>query len=499
MTAARKPRFLIARLNHETNTFSPVPTPLAAFTPTYGAEAYRANKGMRTAMAAFIELAEAEGAELVTPVSAMANPSGPVHADAYDELTRRIVEAVPGCDAILLDLHGAMVAESSSDGEGDLLARVRAAAPGVPLGVALDLHGNITEKIVRHADVIVGFKTYPHIDMYETGEHAGRLLIAMWRGQAQYEVIWKPLALMSHTLRSTTLGGPMKDACEQAREMEVRQGLPAVSVFGGFSLADIPAPCVSVVATVDKGTAGTQQAVIDAFADSIWQRRAEFIYRSEPLEASLQQARQIASTAGRAQGKPVLLLDHGDNCMSGGTCDTMDVLQTALALGMDGIAVGPLCDPQVVAQMFAAGEGAAIDIALGNKRSLAHLGLHKQPLQLHGTVRRLSEGRYIVSGPIYNGMECHMGRTALLDTGAAQIVVTEQTHEPWDLGVFHCVGIDPTRFRYLLLKSRMYCRPVFVPLSAGLVECDSPGVTTSDYARFPFSRVQRPVFPLDAL
>ena len=493
----RKPRFLIARLNHETNTFSPVPTPIDAFAPTYGDAAYKANKGMRTAMAAFIDLAEAEGAELVTPVSAMANPSGPVHAQAYSDLARCIVDAVPGCDAILLDLHGAMVAENSQDGEGDLLARVRAAAPGVPIGVALDLHGNITEKMIRNADVVVGFKTYPHIDMYETGEHAGRLLIDMWRGQAQYEVIWKPLALMSHTLRSTTLNGAMKEACEQARAMEADPVMPAVSVFGGFSLADIPAPCMSVVATVQKGAASAQQRVINAFADDIWARRAEFVYTSEPLAASLQQAQQVAATHGQVQGKPVLLLDHGDNCMSGGTCDTMDVLQAALALGMDSIAMGPLCDPQAVAQMFSAGEGAQIDIALGNKRSLAHLGMPKQPLALRGTIRRLSDGKYTVSGPIYNGMECGMGRTALLDIGTAQIVVTEQTHEPWDLGVFHCVGVDPTQFRYLLLKSRMYCRPVFVPLSAGLIECDSPGVTTSDYSRFPFTQVVRPVYPLD--
>ena len=494
-----RPKFLIARLNHETNTFSPVPTPLEAFSPTFGQAACLANKGMRTAMAAFIALAEAEGADLVTPISAMSNPSGPVHAAAYDELTRRIVEAAPGCDAILLDLHGAMVAENSNDGEGDLLERVRKAAPNIPIGVALDLHGNITEKIVRNADVIVGFKTYPHIDMYETGEHAGRLLIDMWRGRAQYEVIWKPLALMSHTLRSTTLSGPMKDACEQARQMELEQAWPAVSVFGGFSLADIPAPCVSVVATVRRGSAAAQQHRLDAFADSLWQKRQEFVYSSEPLKVSLQRAQQLAASAGMAQSKPVLLLDHGDNCMSGGTCDTMDVLQTALELGMAGIAVGPLCDPQAVAQMLDAGVGAEIEIALGNKRSLLHLGMDKQPLSLRGTVKMLSDGKYVVSGPIYNGMECHMGRAALLDIGAAQIVVVEQTHEPWDLGVFHCVGLDPTKFRFLLLKSRMYCRPVFVPLSAGLVECDSPGATTSDYSRFSFKQVRRPVFPLDEL
>ncbi len=195
----------------------------------------------------------------------------------------------------------------------------------------------------------------------------------------------------------------------------------------------------------------------------------------------------------------MLLLDHGDNCMSGGTCDTMDVLQAALAQGLTGIAVGPICDPETVATLIKAGVGAEVEVALGNKVPLAQLGLHKEPLQLRGRVHAASDGGYTVTGPIYTGQRCHMGRSVCLDIGSAQIVVTEQPHEPWDLGVFHCVGVDPTRFRYLLLKSRMYCRPVFVPLSAGLVECDSPGVTTSDYARFQFTHVHRPVYPLDSL
>lgn len=487
-------KILIARLNHETNTFSPVPTPLAAFSPAYGEAAYRANKGMRTAMAAFIDLAESAGATLVTPVSAMAYPSGPVHAAAYDELTRRIVDAAPGCDAILLDLHGAMVAGNSADGEGDLLARVRAAAPGVPLGVALDLHGNITEKMIANADVMVGFKTYPHIDMYETGEHAGRLLLQMLRGEASYRVCWHPLPLMSHTLRSTTLDGAMQGAVQAARALEA-DGMPAVTVFAGFSLADIAAPCMSVVATCRAEDQQSSQAAVDGLAQQIWRRRDEYVYRSEPLAYSLRRAADLAQGATR----PVLLLDHGDNCMSGGTCDTMDVLQAALALGLTGIAVGPICDPEAVAAMTQAGVGAEVELALGNKVSLERIGLHKEPLRLRGRVHTISDGSYTVTGPIYTGQRCHMGRSVCLDIGSAQIVVTEQTHEPWDLGVFHCVGMDPTQFRYLLLKSRMYCRPVFVPLSAGLVECDSPGVTTSDYARFTFANVKHPVYPLDPL
>jgi len=486
-------KILIARLNHETNTFSPVPTPLEAFSPAYGEQALRENLGMRTAMAAFIDLAQGLGATLVTPVSAMSNPSGPVHAAAYDELTRCIVEVAPGCDAILLDLHGAMVAENSPDGEGDLLERVRAAAPGVPIGVALDLHGNITPKMIANADVMVGFKTYPHIDMYETGEHAGRLLLEMVRGTARYAVRWHPLPMMGHTLRSTTLQGAMLRAVDAARAAE-SEGVPAASVFAGFSLADIEAPCMSVVVTARADDPAPAQAAADRIAAAIWSERAEFVYDSEPLDQSLRRAMALAEGASR----PVLLLDHSDNCMSGGTCDSMDVLQAALSAGLSDIAVGPLCDPEAVAELAAAGVGARLSVRLGNKVPLTQLNVTKVPVALEGTVVAVSDGEYTVTGPIYTGQRCAMGRTVLFDTGRAQIVVTEKTHEPWDLGVFSCVGLDPTAHRFVLLKSRMYCRPVFVPLSHALVECDSPtGVTSSNYALFPFKNVRRPVFPLD--
>lgn len=487
-------KLLIARLNHETNTFSPVPTPLEAFAPRYDEAAYRDNLGMRTAMAAFIDLGHAIGATLVTPLSATANPSGRVQAQAYDELTERIVRAAPGCDAILLDLHGAMVAENSPDGEGDLLKRVRAAAPGVPIGVALDLHSNITQKIVDNADVVVGFKTYPHIDMYETGEQAGRLLLAMLQGKARYTVRWHALPLMSHTLRSTTLNGAMQRAVQAATAAECTN-VPAVTVFAGFSLADIEAPCVSVVVT----SADTPQGVIDgqdvadAIAQQIWAERTQFVYDSEPLASSIARAKALAEGATQ----PVLLLDHSDNCMSGGTCDTMDILQAALAQGLQDIAVGPLCDPEAVNTLIQAGLGAEVNLALGNKVALTQLGIVKHPMPVRGTVRAISDGEYTVTGPIYTGQRCAMGRTVLLDIGVAHIVVTERPHEPWDIGVFQCVGVDPSAHRFVLLKSRMYCRPVFVPLSHALVECDSAGVTSSDFSLFPFVHVKRPVFPLD--
>ncbi|MGF6259791.1 microcystin degradation protein MlrC [Paraburkholderia youngii] len=486
-------KILIARMNHETNTFSPVETPLAAFGrtgPSYGRAAFDENKGMQTAMAAFIDAAERVHAEIVTPISAMANPSGPVDAAAYDTICDAILAGATGCDAVMLDLHGAMVAENSADGEGDLLARVRASLPHARIAVALDLHGNVTQKMIDNADIIVSFKTYPHVDMYETGAHAARLLFDMIDGHAKPVIAWRQPPLLTHTLRSASADGAMKRALDAARAAEA-DGMLAVSVLAGFSLADIDAPCISVV-VVGNGERADAEAVAERVARQIWDERDDFVYRSAPLAESVARAASLA----RGAVKPVLLLDHGDNCMSGGTCDTMDLLEEALKQGLEDIVSGPLCDPQAVAALAASGVGSTVTLAIGNKLTNDALP-SRSPLALTGVVRALTDGEYVISGPTYTGQRAYMGRAAVLDAGTVKLVVTEHTHEPWDLGVFESVGIDPRRARFLLLKSRMYCRPVFVPIAAALVECDSRGVTSSDYSLFRFERVKRPVYPLD--
>jgi len=492
-------KIVAARLNHETNTFSPVPTPLAAFGadgPTFGADGYAQAKGTRTGLGAFIDAAEAQGAHLTVAVNATANPSGRVDDDAYQRLTAAIVAAVrAGCDAILLDLHGAMVTRSIDDGEGDLLRRLRAMAPETPIAVALDLHGNITQAMVDHVDVIVGFKTYPHIDMYETGAHAARLLFDWIGGGPRPHTAWAQPPALSHTLRSATGAGAMQRAVEHARKLE-SDGLLAATVFAGFSLADIRDAGMSVV-TVGRTRAEAQRAA-DELAGQLWDERAEFVYESAPLAESVAQARALH--ASNPNG-PVLLLDHGDNVMAGGTCDTTDVLEECLRQGMTGIGVGPTCDPTAVAIAIAAGVDDRVKMPVGNVRPLAHLanaGADPRPrFAFDARVSAIADGRFRITGPIYTGETWAMGRTVVLEHGAFTIVVCERPMEPLDLGVFTSVGVDPCSFDYLILKSRMYCRPSFVPISGGLVECDSRGVTSSDYKLFRFQHLRRPIYPLD--
>ncbi len=486
-------KIVAARLNHETNTFSPLATPLAAFGPdgpTFGRAAFESARGTRTALGAFIETATARGDEIAVAVNATANPSGLVDGAAYERLAGSIVEAVRGgCDAVLLDLHGAMVADGTEDGEGELLRRIRAVAPDVPLGVGLDLHGNISQTMVDAADVMVGFKTYPHVDMAETGVHVARLLFDWIDGGTRPHVAWAQPPLLSHTLRSATGEGAMQRAVQRARQMET-EGLLAATVFAGFSLADIRDAGLSIV-TVGRDRGEAQRAA-DALARQAWNERDGFVYRSEPLAESVARARAM-----RSPGRPLLLLDHGDNVMAGGTCDTTTLLEECLRQGMTGIGVGPLADAATVAQAFAAGIGSRITVSLGNKVPQGLSLPQAPPFECDVTVRALADGRFRITGPIYTGETWAMGRTAVLDHETFTAVVSERPMEPLDLAVFTSVGADPRAYDWLLLKSRMYCRPTFVPISGGLVECDSRGVCSSDYSLFRFEKLRRPVYPLD--
>jgi len=487
-------RIIAARFNHETNTFSPVPTPLEDFGPLHGAAARDFGTGSATAFGAFIDYASGLGADLVTPLSATANPSGPASRATFEALAGPIVEAAKtGCDAILLDLHGAMVAEGIDDCEGELLARLRQVVPNVPIGVALDLHGNITSRLIENCDCIAGFKTYPHIDMRETGAHVTRMMDAMLNGATRPAMVMVHPPILAQTLRmNTEVPGIMADLIAAARDAETREDVQAVTVFGGFPLSDIADAGVSVVVVAKD--ADLAQDVAAELARAAWRGREGFVYREASLDASLAEAKQAAKATGEG---PVLLLDHGDNCMSGGTCDTIDVLRAALTKGMTGIVAGPICDPETVARMAAAGEGAQVSVALGNKVPLPGFPPNA-PLELSGTVSFTGPGRYVVSGPIYTGQTCDMGQAAVLKTSGATVLVTERPHEPWDLGVFNCAGIDPIPAHFLILKSRMYCRPVFQPLSKAVIECASAGITSSNLGLFDFQKLARPIYPMDA-
>jgi microcystin degradation protein MlrC len=274
-----------------------------------------------------------------------------------------------------------------------------------------------------------------------------------------------------------------------AREAEVKGECLAATLFGGFPLADIPEAGMSAVVVTDAAP-DAARAVRDRLLDAAWAQRAEFDYHAEPL------AKSIARAKALAEG-PVLLVDHADNCASGGTQDTMAVVAEVMRQGLEGVAAGPICDPEAVARMVAAGVGARVTLPLGGKVDMPTIGKKGAPLEVTGVVRVLSDGEFTVTGPMYTGVRVFMGPTAVLDTGRVEFVVSSRHHEPWDLGLFRSVGIEPTARKYLLLKSRIHYRAGFLPIARHVVECAGEGVTSSELGLFHFRKVRRPILPLD--
>jgi microcystin degradation protein MlrC len=208
-------------------------------------------------------------------------------------------------------------------------------------------------------------------------------------------------------------------------------------------------------------------------------------------------AASVAKAKALTEG-PVLLIDHADNCASGGTQDTVTVLKEVMRQGLEDVAVFAIVDPRAVEQMIAAGIGAKVTVTLGGKVSMPAIGRQGEPIEVTGRVRALTDGRFKVRGPMATGTFINMGRTVVLDTGKVEIVVCERHTEPYDLGSFRSVGIEPTERRYLMLKSRVHYRAGFAPIARHIVECDGVGVTSSDMSLFKFTKVRRPVYPLDA-
>jgi microcystin degradation protein MlrC len=495
-------KIVIAQMKHETSTYSPVPTPLARFAlggelPPAGAEAYAAYKGTGSAIGAFIDLAEGVGAQIEIPIAASAWPSGPVQDSAFEFIAQRICDAVAkGCDAVLLDLHGAMVTQTYDDGEGELLRRLRAIDPRVPIAVALDMHTNFYPAIAEHATAIAGYQTYPHIDMYETGKRAGRAVLALLAGQAKPTMAWGNRPMLPHVMRQGSDDMPNRELQARCRAME-REGALCASVFVGFPNADIANAGLSAV-VVTNGDAALARRWCDELLELAWARRADFVYRIEPLAESLQRARALADSNDGKTG-PIILLDHFDNCASGGTMDTMTVLGAILDAGLEDVAAFAVFDPQAVQHMVRAGVGAMVTLELGGKLDMPAIAEKGRPRSVTGRVRLICDGRFRNRGPMARGEVNHMGPTAVLDTGKVEIVVISNHVEPHDLAAFTAVGIDPSLKRYVMLKSRVHWRAGLRPLARGVVDCAGTGVCTSDYDRLAFKKLRRPIYPLDAL
>ena len=392
-------------------------------------------------------------------------------------------------DIVLLDLHGAMVTQSLDDGEGELLRRIRAVDAEVPIGVALDFHTNLTPAMVENADVITGYRTYPHIDMYETGERCLKSVLRMLAGEARPRMMWGTLPIISATIRHSPSQEPMKTPMDMAIAAEASGQVLNASLFGGFPFADIPHVSLSSVVVHD-GDPNVATELQTAMLSSAWQNRAGFRFQAEPLETTISKAKTLSEG-------PVVIGDYGDTSGAGGAMDDVSVVREMRRQELHDIAVSPIWDPEALAAMKSAGIGATLTLPIGGKTDAPSIGMRGRPLELSGQVKAITDGRFLIEGDMMAGFPVNLEGTAVFDTGDIEIIVSGARSEPYTPQYFTHAGIDPTRKRYVVVKSRQHFRAAFSPIARHILMAGGCGICRDEFEKIPYEKLQRPIYPLN--
>jgi microcystin degradation protein MlrC len=429
------------------------------------------------------------GLALVPSVAAAASPAGRVTRDIFAHVKQRMLadlERSGPFTGVLLDLHGAMVTEDTDDGEGDIIAAVRhAVGPRVPIAVTLDFHTNLSEAMVRGADLLHGYKTYPHVDMAERGVEATERLLDVIAGRIRPTAAFRKPPILPPLGSQGTARGPMRRLYDLADEMERDPRVVSVSIFAGFPHADIPDAGLGVYVATDRDP-DLAERLAEEIARTAWDHRNEFVHQGLPVKDAV--ARGLA-----ADGRPIVLADMADNTGGGAAGDGTEVLRELLRVGARSAVVACLWDPAAVETCARAGVGSRVTLAVGGKVD----DRHGAPLEVTGTVRTLSDGRFVHKGPMMRGLPGRLGPTAVLDIDGVKVILISLRWQTLDPEMLRFVGIEPTEEKIVVVKSTIHYRAAFEPIAREIVEVDAPGLSSSNLARFAFKRIRRPIFPLD--
>ena len=505
-------RIAAAQISHETNRFSSVATDLAAFQAAgiaYGQDAITLGTGTNTAFGGFATGAERNGFELCPVISVWATPSGLIPADTINYLGECLVRGLKdaltngGLNGVLLALHGAMVTAVDSDGDGHLLELARrTVGPDVPIVATLDLHANISERMVAAADVLIGYDTYPHVDMADRADEACDVMRRLLTEDLSPTSYLATPPMLPTSQRMPTNQEPMRSLIALAHDAERDPRILNVTVAGGFPPADVPEAGLRVLATTT-GDTGLAKSIARSIAAEAWRQRAGFL---GGVSSQVEVAAAIRSreTDDRSDQKPLVVVDIGDNPWTGSPGDSVEILRLLLSCGVQRSAIALVTDPAAVLSAQNAGVGGEFTVELGGKID----DLHGEPLLVDAEVRLISDGEYVNEGPMMAGLPVDLGPSAVLRcrlSGApaadtdVDVLVTTRAETPIDLNVFRAHGIEPTALHVIGLKGKGHFRAAFEPIAAQVLLFEGPGISGADLTRLPFKHIRRPIWPLDPI
>ena len=491
-------RIAVGQLAQEGHSFVPSMTTLEDFRARLmrrGAEVL--DWGVeRTEVPGMLEVLRAAGAEVAPLPCAGAESGGPVTEAAFEALLGALMEDLAGAgplDGILLALHGAMLVAPgvayADDPEAEILRRVRAARPGVPVVASLDLHAHVTPGMLAGGAALLGYHEYPHTDMFETGQRAARLLLDWVEGRRRPVMALAKRAMVPSPVCARTPDEPLRGLVARARAMEGGAVLD-VSIYPVQPWLDVPGLGLAVLVCADGDLAVAQRAA-EGLAEAAWAVREGFV----PGLVGLEEAIGIGlGEIGLGAPGMTLVGDVADGPTSGAAADQAGVLRALLAAGAAGHdrpVLLTLNDAPAAAVCHAAGVGAEVEVSLG------HQVTQGVPVRLRGRVRGVSDGRFVMDGGGATGAVVDHGPTAVLEHGALRIVVRSRPGREWDTAIYTSAGEDPAAAGMVFVKSPGHFRVAFGPLAARTILADTPGPSCGDTARVPWTRAGRPLWPRD--
>lgn len=465
-----KKKILTVQFRHETNVFCPAPADEQAFRNTryiVGPAVFEDQKGVGNDLSAFLDVfSDREDVELIPTVALYACPSGPVTEDVYDFVTGEVAKAIDAhgpVDAVFMDVHGAMVAVNHPDGEGDLMALIRSKVGNdIPVMAPLDLHTNITKKMIRHATALLPYESYPHVDVYDTGLAVAKLLDRTLKGEIDPKMACRQIHFQLPLF--PTEDPAIEPLYRLAEEMMERPGVLHVRFSHGFYPADIEEVGMAAVAITDG-----DQALAEALAEELQQAIEKQIPLLKQHYMPLDEALDRALIPGKG---PVVIADPSDNPGAGGLNDTTHILRRILERGITGACIATILDPESVKLCEKAGIGAQVELSLGGKSDPKYSG---GPVQVKAKVLMITDGKYRNAGPMLKGMIYNHGTTAVVEVAGNKVLVSSLPKQVFDAEAFRKHGIAPEEENLLVVKSSIHYRASFGQFAREMIPVVVPG------------------------
>jgi microcystin degradation protein MlrC len=489
MTSMSNPRRIaVGGISLESNDFVPFTAELDDFTGAGFLLEGQELESLRDTETEVAGALDVIGEAAVPLLAARGVSSGRVSRPAYERLRDGLLSALEAAlpvDGVFLFQHGSMEAVGEDDPEGEIaLAVRRLVGPGVPVAMTCDLHGNVTRRMVENLDVLVGYRHYPHDDARETGRRAAGLLVRAVAGEIRPVIAHAKLPLILTAFNSTTLADtPYARLLAEAAALDGRDGILSASCFLVGSYIDAPDMGCSAVVVADREPA---LAAAESLARRFWDERHAYEVETVSVVEAVGRGRAI-------EGGPVLLLDTSDTTGGGAAGDGIGLVRGLLEAGVEEPCLAQVVDPAAAAACHGAGEGAEVVLTVGHRRD-PRWG---QPLELRATVRRLLDGSFRYAGGILGGIEVSMGPSAVVGTGATELLIMSQPTYDWGDDQYRAAGLDPARAKFVGVKNMMNFRFGYAGVMKGFFVLDLPGPTPPDMRLLPFTRITRPVFPLD--